>query len=577
MPSFEWQGQTSLIPGWALGSPTPTSTRASTAYQQDFEAKLNLLPSGAARMQGARVVQNALTFTETLSNAAWTKINGGTGSAPTVTSGFTAPDGSLTAWRVQADRGAGNTGSDYSIVRSAAGTGNQRSIYAKSNTGASQTFSLLSGNAPSLITVTTSWQRMAALDVPAIQFDIGNLGSDGGTRSLDILVWHPQLENTTGQTNTAPGEYVPSDTAVYSAPWTGANVSGVQYFSTLNGNTVASNVVTEATGAAIVTGAAGVATTAPVDANGPLGIVTEPSQANLLGTTAAIVRTMTDVGWVATTMTVATTVGVDGVTASGARLTATGANATILFTPGLLAAVRTYAPSIKRITGTGAVSTTGDVADGYVAQTLTAAYAQYPLVTTSAVPVVGFKIATSGDVIDVDFNQLVAGSIAPAAPIPVGVTTAADVEQYVSAGNLASTNSGTMNITPVVALGSAVVFHLGTYVDASNYTAVLSDGTNLIARKRIAGANHDATIAWIRTAGIVAKVGWRFDTVNGSDIWLNGTKGTNDATLTAAQIGTNFQVGSDGNGASQDYSEHRLLNVYPVALPVPRLSAMTTP
>jgi hypothetical protein len=61
-------------------------------------------------------------------------------------------------------------------------------------------------------------------------------------------MWHPQIENVTGQSNQAPGEYVSTS---LSTPWHGAGVASVRYFETQNGNSVASNVVTEATGAAI--------------------------------------------------------------------------------------------------------------------------------------------------------------------------------------------------------------------------------------------------------------------------------------------------------------------------------------
>jgi len=159
----------------------------------------------------------------------------------------------------------------------------------------------------------------------------------------------------------------------------------------------------------------------------------------------------------------------------------------------------------------------------------------------------------------------------------VGVARNASVDQYVSASNISATaTSMTMEITPTVALGSTTVFHFGTYVDASNYTAILSDGTNLIARKRIAGVNTDATIAWTRPINTAAKVGARFDTTNGIDVWLNGTKGTGSATLTASQIGTNFQIGADGNGANQPFCAQRLDRAYTVSLSDSKMASLTT-
>jgi len=65
------------------------------------------------------------------------------------------------------------------------------------------------------------------------------------TASVAVLV-DLQVENVTGQTNQNPASYVSK--GVLPAPYHGAGVDGVKYFTTENGNTVASNVVTEATG-----------------------------------------------------------------------------------------------------------------------------------------------------------------------------------------------------------------------------------------------------------------------------------------------------------------------------------------
>ncbi len=54
--------------------------------------------------------------------------------------------------------------------------------------------------------------------------------------AITVEVWGAQLEDITGQSNTNPGEYV--SVGVLSAPYHGAGVDGVKYFSTLNGNTV---------------------------------------------------------------------------------------------------------------------------------------------------------------------------------------------------------------------------------------------------------------------------------------------------------------------------------------------------
>jgi len=58
-----------------------------------------------------------------------------------------------------------------------------------------------------------------------------------------------QFEEVSGRANQNPSEYC--SVGVLSAPFHGAGVDGIRYFGHENGNSVASNVVTEATGAAI--------------------------------------------------------------------------------------------------------------------------------------------------------------------------------------------------------------------------------------------------------------------------------------------------------------------------------------
>ena len=90
----------------------------------------------------------------------------------------------------------------------------------------------------------------------------------------------------------------------------------------------------------------------------------------------------------------------------------------------------------------------------------------------------------------------------------------------------------------------------GTYVDASNYTAILHDATNLIFRKRIAGVNYDATIANAFTSGTTYKMAASWGS-GGSTIYLNGVAGTPHANTTAAQIAATMQFGADGNSLQQ--------------------------
>ena len=266
---FELDLITSLIVNSSIGSGTPTFTRATVATQIDFENKYNQALSGEARFQGARRVANYAPATESF--AGWTLS--GTGSI--VANNAIAPDGTLSAATLTAPvngdgaygyPGSGTSGQTVvlSIWIRGAISGNVRLRNAYTGTGLV--------NLP----VTTSWNRFTiATDAGALW--VVGLGDPDPTT---IYLWHPQDEIVTGQANQNPSEYV--SVGVLSAPYHGANVDGIKYFSTLNGNTVTSNVVTEATGAAIVTGASGVSAYAPVDAGGSFGLLIEEARTSIL-------------------------------------------------------------------------------------------------------------------------------------------------------------------------------------------------------------------------------------------------------------------------------------------------------
>jgi len=113
-------------------------------------------------------------------------------------------------------------------------------------------------------------------------------------------------------------------------------------------------------------------------------------------------------------------------------------------------------------------------------------------------------------------------------------------------------------------LAMGTVFIWASYVDASNYTAILHDGTNVVFRKRISGTNNDATKALTYVAGTTyTLVGTYSDSVD-SEIYVDGVQGTGHANNVDIQIGSSQQVGADGNGANQSYSSQRLLKVFDV-------------
>jgi len=255
LKSFYAPLKTTLVPSISSGS--PTFTRANLASITDHENRILTVAANETRFTGVRRVENLLTDSEDLNDVSWFKTSSGTGSAPAVTSGFTAPDATSTAWRVELDKGAGSTGADHSYIRgnvtSQIDHGYVRSVWMKSNTGGDQIVRLNGSDAPPTykeVEITTAWQQFGILlpncivaDTVQTSLEILTRGDLGTTQSVDILIWHPQVEDVSGSINQSPSEYVSAE--VTSWPYHGAGVDRVQYFDTENPNTVSNVYVTE--------------------------------------------------------------------------------------------------------------------------------------------------------------------------------------------------------------------------------------------------------------------------------------------------------------------------------------------
>lgn len=223
------------------GTGGPTYTRATTATETDWEGLLKTAISGEPRFVGARRVQNLLTYPEVFTNPNWATLN-----VSSVTDNYAlAPDGTMTAARVVT-----NAGVAYIVHNNVTGLSNPHtatdSIWIKSNTGVNQTVQFTDNvvGGP-LFTATPQWQRVGWSSTAAATTHSLGIQNSGGV-AFDVLVWHPQCEDVTGQSNQNPSEYVSN--GVLSAPYHGAGVDGVQYFPYQNGNTVSSNTVIEARG-----------------------------------------------------------------------------------------------------------------------------------------------------------------------------------------------------------------------------------------------------------------------------------------------------------------------------------------
>jgi hypothetical protein len=581
---------------------------------QDWEGLLKLCLKNEARFTGARRVYNWIT-TDASSGvltaaSGWTLVNS------TSVVGATDPDGGVTAYTLTATAGNGDI---RKAIDYAANVGSVRnSIYIRRITG-SGTINLFNGGAGSTGTnitasVTTSWQRIAA---PVTTVGGGGIiGIQLVTSGDSVAIWHPQAENVTGQSNQNPSEYV--SVGVLSAPFHGAGVDGVKYFTTLNGNTVASNVVTEATGAAITP--ANGASTLTTDASGPFGYLAEGQRENKIFQSNSLTTTWVDTGTTGATQNL---LGPDGAT-SGWTLTDNDAGAAEYKSQDVIltAATHTYSVLVKKTSGAqssypivgafqvgtlialATIDTSNGVATnwtgftGYTIATgaaasissfdvnwwrvqiiFTATAATWtmfmmPAGTANATQSTGgFDNAVTGTA-GFAWNQLEAASFA-SSYIPTttaAVTRNADVLTYALAGNLSNTAGSLYNEATVSSLNvtsnSASVGDSGgngrMYYNGATTPVNCFDGTNTVAGPTISAISANSIYK--------GAISWSGSSLRAFANGSAGTAGTYDGTL----ISANIAIG-EANGTVWQFGNTRNVRIYPTALPVAQLQAMTTP
>lgn len=107
-------------------------------------------------------------------------------------------------------------------------------------------------------------------------------------------------------------------------------------------------------------------------------------------------------------------VGLDGIVNTASTLTATGVDGTVTKSPTLGSLERTYSLWVKRKTGSGTITITDD---DFSASTVditssinSSTFTKVEITSTRANPIIGIKIATNTDAIEVDFNQLEDGA-----------------------------------------------------------------------------------------------------------------------------------------------------------------------
>lgn len=380
--TFSLPLRTSIVPAYAVGSATPTFTRASTATVVDHEGVLRYCRSGEARFWGARRVENLLRDSEDLTTGNWNGYGGGTF---TVDTGIADPLGGSTAFRVTTGTSNGflqDTSGRYGSLSYRAGEVVTASTWLRvaSGTKTVNVYSQGSDGSNTTITVDTTWRRWC---------NDGASTAVGGKQPYIILqytgaleIWRPSLNVVTGSANTAPPEYVSA--GALSAPYHGAGADGVKYFSTTNGNSVLSNVVTEAAGV-------------PISDSVLFGYLAEGQYTNRL----LYSEDFSNAAWVKTNVTVSadSAAAPDGATTAD-TLTASAANGTVIQDLGVVAsAQKNGALWLKRKTGSGNIQLTLDGGSTWTTVSVTASWTRFPIKQTLVNEDFGIRIVTSGDAV----------------------------------------------------------------------------------------------------------------------------------------------------------------------------------
>lgn len=357
-----------------------------------------------------------------------------------------------------------------------------------------------------------------------------------------------QLEHISGQAITAPSEYVSKGVA--STPWHGAGVDGVKYFSTANGNTVASNVVTEATGASLTLTAAGISV---------FGAATHIALHN---------RDLTNAAWVkgATATVAKDQTGADGVANSASRITAGAvlATNTVLQTVTLASSSRSQEAYIKRLVGTGTVEMTTDNGTSWIniTSSITASWTRIRIpVQTVTNPVFGFRLTTNADAIAVDYVTNTSVVDAPVIQTAgAAVTVNADV---ITATQPAGMTEGTLYVRAIGPVGpqdyrAFMQIDDGTNNERAVLFANITDAKSsyIITDGGASQVSDLAGPAW--TAGVSGRAAGRYK-LNDSNSAFNGTARTADTsctmpTTTTIRIGSTLGAGLESANTVLQYT-----------------------
>lgn len=265
-------------------------------------------------------------------------------------------------------------------------------------------------------------------------------------------------------------------------------------------------------------------------------------------------RDLTNAAWTKSNLTTAqTSTGIDGVTNSCTRCTASAGNGTALQAVVIASAAKAFGVWIKRVTGTGEIDITldnGSTWTNITSQINASTFTLVQATQTLANPTVGIRVVTSADAIDVDVAQLEDGAAFSSTPIPTtaaAVTRNADILSYPF---VMSTAQGTMFAQWVSSAASGTQIILSSEdaaVNAQNSFFLYQTATQAAGQVNSGGvATADIAVNATVTSTVRAALGY---TLNNTQAAVNGTAGMLDTVCAMpVNVQTAVYIGARGDG-----------------------------
>jgi hypothetical protein len=220
-----YNNQTFEVEELPVGTGPATYTTPAGLLLPDNEGVYRSLAAGAAPWHGARWVTNYVLYSEDFTQVNWS------GSSADLTHGVDDVNGGTAAVTVTATAPLQTLRQNNIVGGGAQGLSRRQTFWIKRRTGTGD-IEYYDGLTYLAVPVTNEWQRVTVETNYTGWFLRIAVSGDA------VDVCFAQFEEMSGLTNQNPSEYVPTTTAAVT-----------KLYANENGNTVASNVVTEATGA----------------------------------------------------------------------------------------------------------------------------------------------------------------------------------------------------------------------------------------------------------------------------------------------------------------------------------------